>query len=113
MAFMLPVAIGGITTVGGFVAGYLYASPSTEKISDNTQIENLVITEKDLMTLKKNSPHKKIHKELVEFDKKKLKKADSSECLKKLTAEQEMLERLRKTISTRRNAIDPVLLITN
>ena len=100
MSFILPLAILGSSGFG-FVAGYIYNNSNTET---KTNINN--ITEKDLMYLKEQSPHKDIHKELVEFDKNKLKKVNSSKNIVVLSEEQEMIEKLREKILDRRYLIN-------
>lgn len=108
---MLPVAIGGISTISGFIAGYYYngSSQTTQEhqISCNVvDSDSPIITEKTLMVLKKRSPHREINKELIEFDKKKLKKFDSSENIKVMSAEEEIFERIKQSIQTRRKCIE-------
>ena len=104
MAFILPLAILGGSGFG-FVAGYIYNSDSSiQHPTKNLDINN--ITEKDLMQLKGNSPHKEINHELITFDKKKLKKASSKVNIAKLSEEQEMIENLRQKILSRRNMLD-------
>jgi hypothetical protein len=104
MAFILPLAILGGSGVG-FVAGYIYNSDSsTQQPTKILDINN--ITERDLMKLKGNSPHKEIHHELITFDKQKLKKTSSKVNITKLTEEQEMIENLRQKILSRRNMLD-------
>lgn len=104
MAFILPLAILGGGSVG-FVAGYIY-NTDTNINSDISKIDINNITAKDLMKLKEQSPHKEIHNELVKFDKEKLKKVDSVENMVKNNVEQELIEKLREKILSRRYSID-------
>jgi hypothetical protein len=75
MAFMFPIAVGGATVVSGFVLGYYY-QPKVQFINGiSVKANNL--TTNDLKQLKDQYSREDINKELVNFDKKKLKKIKS------------------------------------
>jgi hypothetical protein len=105
MAFMLPLAIGSLGTVSGFVAGYYYNTPDTKvKFIDGMSVAN--VTEKDLKKLKTKSPHKEIHQELLDFQKNGLRHVERSESCA-VHSDAELIKKLRDSMKSRRKDVDP------
>ena len=112
MAFMLPATVGGIVTISGFIMGYYYSFNSPTVLSDNTQVDTQItiddyamIKESDIKKLKNSTLHKDINKQLIEFNKLKLKKINSDDIKKPLTSDEEILQIIREKIILRRNYI--------
>ena len=109
MAFMLPLAITGVGTISGFVAGYYYGGSNPDTETNLSNVTNITsVTEKELKKLKEQSPYVEIKNELINFDKKKLKKTNSDNVIVNLTSEQQLMENLRQKILNRRSLIDPI-----
>lgn len=106
MAFILPLTVLG-SSVSGFAVGYYYNFRGIEVKQQVPSIDIDNITVNDLKILKEKNPHKKIHHELVTFDKQKLKPKPKTHT-PKLTEDQEMMEILRKKIINRRDSIGDI-----
>jgi hypothetical protein len=89
MAFMLPWTIGGMSTFGGFLAGYFYQQPAQRSISE-ADIKKLVL----------KSPHKDIHAELLSFTRDKLSAVVNN--TPTLTDEQEFFKKMKIRLDKRR-----------
>ena len=94
MAFILPSVFLGFT---GFALGYVF----NNKNSENIDKDLVYITEKDLMKLKEQSPHREINIELINFDKSKLKKTKQY----KSAYTNDILHELKKKIDPLRTVI--------
>lgn len=114
MSFMLPLAITGVGTISGFVAGYYYGGSNSDTETNLSVDMNLEgIPENELKNLKRQSTQHELKEELIKFDKKKLNKVDSNNNIVQLTEEQKLLENLRQKISVRRSSIEPLPPIPN
>jgi hypothetical protein len=100
MAFMFPIAVGGVTVVSGFVLGYYY-QPKVQFINSISFEENNLTTN-DLKQLKEQYSREDINKELVNFDKKNLKKIKSQNLT---LCNANLLNELKQIMTIRRQKI--------
>jgi hypothetical protein len=91
MAFAIPMVAAAVGSVGGFIAGYMYQPVLTpeEKIMEELHV-----------------PQTEINKDLINFDKTKLKPVKRK--LTVPTPEQEIFDKLRKKVQIRRGFIEPI-----
>jgi hypothetical protein len=101
MAFMLPLAIGGASSLGGFVMGYMYNYPADTETLNPAE----PITETDLMKLKLQSPHKELKAELQNFKKNSLRRTTVSSHVQ--TDGEKMMNEMRQKILNRRLSLNP------
>lgn len=97
MAFMLPLAVGSVGGLSGFIAGYLYNYPST------LESDSATISESELSSLKLQSPHKELKEELVNFRIETLKKPVIESRMP--SSDEQLLLEIHKKITDRRRSI--------
>lgn len=93
MAFMLPLAIGGVGGIGGFIAGYMYNYPTDGEANTESETNSL------------DTPHHKgLNEELQKFQKNQLKKTALNS--KQPFADDTLLDEMRKKILLRRQSLE-------
>ena len=94
MAFVLPLAMGGVGGLGGFLAGYMYYAPEAAEQDITAELKNL----------KMQSPHKELREELLQFNKDRLKKITMA---RSPTSDELVLNEMRERLASRRASVAP------